>query len=128
MTVVGDLLQVLGAAWAVLAAAGVLRFDDVYGRMHAATKSTTLALLIVLAGAGVHLGGADAGKLGLAGLLVLVTAPVGAHLIGRAVHRSPGEVRIRIDTVDELEAKTTAPRPGSGVAGRTAEDQTSSRR
>jgi multicomponent Na+:H+ antiporter subunit G len=102
MTVLADILLVAGAAWAVIAAAGTLRFDDVYGRMHAATKTTTLALLVVLAGAAIHLGGADAAKFALVGLLVFVTAPVGAHLTGRAVHRSPGDVRIRIDTVDEL--------------------------
>jgi multicomponent Na+:H+ antiporter subunit G len=104
VTGLGEALLVAGAAWAVVAAAGVLRFDDVYGRMHAATKSTTLALLVVLAGAAAALGGTDAAKLALVGLLVLVTAPVGAHLMGRAVHRTPGSARIRIDTVDELAA------------------------
>lgn len=99
---VGDVLLVVGAAWSVLAAVGVLRFDDVYSRMHAATKTPTLGLLLVLAGAALHLDGGDALKLLLVGLLVFLTAPVGAHLIGRAVRRSPGEVRIRIDTVDEL--------------------------
>lgn len=101
MTGLADVLMVAGAAWAVVAAVGTLRFDDVYGRMHAATKTTTLALLVVLAGATLGLGGADGAKLGLVGL-VFVTAPVGAHLVGRSVHRSPGDVRIRIDTVDEL--------------------------
>jgi multicomponent Na+:H+ antiporter subunit G len=99
---VGDVLLVVGAGWAVLAAVGVLRFDDVFSRMHAATKAPTLGLLLVLGGAALHLDGGDALKLLLVGLLVFLTAPVGAHLIGRAVHRSPGDVRIRIDTVDEL--------------------------
>jgi multicomponent Na+:H+ antiporter subunit G len=98
----GDVLLVVGATWAVIAAVGVLRFDDVFSRMHAATKAPTLALLLVLAGAAMHLGAGDALKLLLVGLLVFLTAPVGAHLIGRSVHRAPGEVRIRIDTVDEL--------------------------
>jgi multicomponent Na+:H+ antiporter subunit G len=100
--VVGDILLVAGSAWALLAALGVLKFDDVYARMHAATKATTLGLLLVLGGAAAHLPGDDAAKLGLAGVLVFITAPVGAHLVGRAVHRSPGDARIRIDTVDEL--------------------------
>jgi multicomponent Na+:H+ antiporter subunit G len=99
---VGDVLLVVGAGWAVLAAVGVLRFDDVFSRMHAATKAPTLGLFLVLGGAALHLDGGDALKLLLVGLLVFLTAPVGAHLIGRAVHRSPGDVRIRIDTVDEL--------------------------
>lgn len=98
----GDLLMAVGAAWALLAALGVLRIDDVYNRMHAATKSTTLGLLLILAGAGFHLGGSEAGKLLLVGVLVFMTAPVGAHLVGRAVHRSPREAHIRIDVVDEL--------------------------
>lgn len=99
---VGEVLLLLGAGWVLLAAVGVLRFDDVYARMHAATKATTLGLLLVLGGAATHLAGEDAAKLALVGVLVFLTAPIGAHLIGRAVHRAPGDVRIRIDTVDEL--------------------------
>lgn len=99
---VADVLMVAGAAWALIAAVGVLRFDDVYSRMHAATKAPTLGLLLVLAGAALHLRGWQAPKVALVGVLVFLTAPVGAHLIGRAVHRSPGDLQIRIDTVDEL--------------------------
>ena len=47
---VADALMVAGAAWALIAAVGVLRFDDVYSRMHAATKAATGGLLLVLAG------------------------------------------------------------------------------
>jgi multicomponent Na+:H+ antiporter subunit G len=100
--VVAGMLMVVGAAWALIAAIGVVRFDDVYSRMHAATKAPTLGLVLVLAGAALRLGGGDALKVALVGVLVFLTAPVGAHLIGRAVHRSPGDLHIRIDTVDEL--------------------------
>ena len=103
MATVSGLLMVLGAAWTLVAAVGVLRLDDVFSRMHAATKAPTLGLLLVLAGTAMRLGGGDALKVALVGALVFLTAPVGAHLIGRAVHRSPGDVRIRIDTVDELD-------------------------
>jgi len=99
---IGDVLLVVGAGWTVLAAVGVLRFDDVYARMHAATKAPTLGLILVSWGAALHLGWGGAPKLLLVSVLVLLTAPVGAHLMGRAVHRRPGDVRIRIDTVDEL--------------------------
>lgn len=102
MRTFSDVLLVIGAAWALLAAVGVLRFDDVYSRMHAATKSPTLGLLLISAGAALHLDLSQALKLLLVALLVLLTAPVGAHLIGRATHQSPGDVRIRIDTIDEL--------------------------
>lgn len=102
MRTFSDVLLVIGAAWALLAAVGVLRFDDVYSRMHAATKSPTLGLLLISVGAALHLDLSQALKLLLPALLVLLTAPVGSHLLGRATHRSPGDVKIRIDTIDEL--------------------------
>lgn len=110
MDVLGDVLIVAGAAWFVLAAIGVCRFDDVYARMHAATKSATLGLLLVLGGAAAHLGGWQAAKLLLAGLLLFITAPVGSHLVGRAVHRNTGDAPVRIDAMDELEEMERAER------------------
>jgi multicomponent Na+:H+ antiporter subunit G len=105
---VSEVLVVAGAAWSLLAAVGVCRFDDVYARMHASTKSTTLGLLLTLAGAAAVLGGGDAVKVALAGLLLLFTAPIGAHLVGRAVHHAGGDA-VRIDTVDELAAADDRP-------------------
>lgn len=103
MDTVSEVLVVAGAAWSLLAAVGVCRFDDVYARMHASTKSTTLGLLLTLGGAAAVLGGGDAVKVALAGLLLLFTAPIGAHLVGRAVHHADGGA-VRIDTIDELAA------------------------
>lgn len=100
----GQILMVLGAGWSVLAAIGVNRFGDTFARMHAATKSTTLGLLLVLVGAAMHLPGLSSLKLLLAGLLLFLTAPIGAHLVGRAVLRNTGQALVHIDTVDELRA------------------------
>lgn len=108
MELVGEILMVLGAAWSLLAAIGINRFEDVYARMHAATKSTTLGLLLVLAGAALHLPLPEAAKLLLAALLLFLTAPLGAHLVGRAVHRHTGLATVQIDTVDELQAARDA--------------------
>lgn len=98
----GDLLLVIGAGWTLLAGIGMLKFDDVYSRMHALTKPATLGLLFILAGSAVHLSGPDAAKLALVGVFVFLTAPVGAHLVARAVTRWPGVARVRIDTVNEM--------------------------
>jgi multicomponent Na+:H+ antiporter subunit G len=106
MRVVSDLLIVAGSAWCVLAAAGILRFDDIYARLHAGTKATTLGLALVVVGAALRLDPGTAAKLVLAGLLAFLTAPVGAHLVGRAVHQVPGATKIRIDTIDELDGNT----------------------
>lgn len=101
MRLLSELLIVAGAAWSVIAAIGIWRFDDIYARMHAATKTTTLGVLLIVTGTAIDLGGLDGVKVLLAGLLLFPTAPIGAHLVGRAVHRT-GEARVRIDTVDEL--------------------------
>lgn len=102
MELVGQIFLLLGAAWSVLAAIGVNRFGDVYARMHAATKTTTLGVLLVLIGTALHLEPAEAAKLLLAGGLLFLTAPVGAHLIGRSVHRNVGSAPMQIDSIDEL--------------------------
>lgn len=102
-TVVAALL-LGGVALALLAAVGLQRFPDVFARMHAATKPATLGLLCILTGTAVHL--ADAGavaKLALVIVLQFVTAPVGAHMIGRGAYRSGTELS-SATTVDELGA------------------------
>jgi multicomponent Na+:H+ antiporter subunit G len=105
---VSELLIVAGAAWSVIAAIGMWRFDDIYARMHAATKTTTLGMLLILCGAAVSIGGLDAAKLLLAGVLLFMTAPIGAHLVGRAVHFT-AEAQVRIDTIDELRDARSTP-------------------
>ena len=102
METFGEILLVAGGAWSVLAAIGVNRFGDVYARMHAATKTTTLGVLLILIGAAVGLDPLEAAKLLLAGVLLFLTAPIGAHLIGRSVHRNVGSAPMRIDAMDEL--------------------------
>lgn len=102
MTMLAEALLVVGAGWSVLAAVGVNRFDDVFARMHAATKTTTLGVLLVMLGASLELGGLDGAKLVLAAILLLLTAPIGAHLVGRAVHENRGTAPMHIDRLDEL--------------------------
>jgi multicomponent Na+:H+ antiporter subunit G len=110
MDTVSNVLLIAGAAWMVLAAAGLVRFEDVFQRLHAATKAATLGLLLVLAGKAVQLSGGGAAKLALAGLFVFLTAPTGAHLISRAVTRW-GLEDIRVDRVDELPPRPEKDRP-----------------
>ena len=79
----------LGGFFAFIAGLGILRLPDVLIRMHATTKAGTLAsglvMLAVAAGVG------DVSTLARAIAIVvflLVTAPVAAHMIGRAAFRS----------------------------------------
>ncbi len=89
---VGDLLVavlvVLGGVFAAGAALGVLRMPDVYIRMHASTKAGTLGVGLTLLGLAVHFGELGVVTRALAAILFfLITAPVAAHMIGRAAYR-----------------------------------------
>lgn len=89
MDTVAAVLIVVGAALSAIAAVGLQRFDDVLARMHSATKPATLGLILVVAGTGLVV--IEPGailKLLLVLLLQMITAPLGAHLIGRAAIRA----------------------------------------
>ena len=104
--VISAVLILAGAAFSAVAGLGALRLHDVFTRMHAATKATTLALLLVAAGAALRLDdGSAAIKLLLAVSLVFITAPIGAHLVGRAAYRAPRGVSSRLGEIDELAAR-----------------------
>jgi multicomponent Na+:H+ antiporter subunit G len=115
---VAALLLVGGTLLTVLAGVGVLRLPDVFGRMHAATKSSSLGLALVLLAAAVRVrGGADTAKLVLVIAFQFLTAPVAAHLVGRAAHRA-GQALDHVTAVDELteieRRQTDAPDGPSG--------------
>ena len=69
----------------LVAAIGLLRLPDLYTRMHAVTKAGTLGIGLVLVSAMVAFADVSVGTRALVALLfVLFTAPVSAHMIGRA--------------------------------------------
>ena len=99
---IAEAMVLAGAVLILLAAVGVVRFDDVLTRMHALTKASTLGLLLVLIGAAIYLRDPnDYTSLALAAGLQLLTSPVSAHLISHAVYRAEG-IDHRVDVVDEL--------------------------
>lgn len=83
--IVAGLCLLLGGGFSLVAGLGVLRLPDVFTRLHASTKAGTLGVgLIVLALAITTEAWPVASKAVGAMLFLLGTAPVGAHLIGRA--------------------------------------------
>lgn len=99
--VVSGFLLILGAAFAFVAAIGVVRFPDVLTRMHAATKPQTLGLLLILAGLALRIESVgDLTLVAIVALFQLLTAPVSAHMVGRAAFRT-GQVDQSTLTVDE---------------------------
>lgn len=85
------LMVLFGALISAVSAFGLIRLSDVYLRSHAATKSATLGVLLILAGAFLYfmlyLEHVSA-KLLLGIVFVFITAPVAGHLNGRAAYRS----------------------------------------
>lgn len=85
LDVVSAALLLLGCGFCLVAGIGLQRFDDVFARMHAATKSVTLGLLLVCLGAALQLDDVgDQLKLLLVAGLQLITAPVSAHMLAKA--------------------------------------------
>lgn len=79
--------MVLGAAFVLVAGVGAVRFPDVFMRMHAATKAGTLgAAFVLLAAALLFASTAAVTKALLTFLFLLLTAPVAAHVLGRAAY------------------------------------------
>jgi len=82
---------VLGASFALIGSIGLLRFPDVFTRLHGPTKATTLGVGGVLLGTVVYL--IAQGEVGvirelLITVFLFLTAPVSAHLIAKvALHR-----------------------------------------
>ncbi|CEG21608.1 Na(+)/H(+) antiporter subunit G [Planococcus massiliensis] len=87
----GALLILIGSVMAVISAIGILRLPDVYTRSHAATKSSTLAVLLSLTGTFIYFWASEdfiSVRLLLGITFVFLTAPVAGHLITRAAYRS----------------------------------------
>ncbi len=84
-TIIASVLILLGSFMTAAAGIGVFRMPDVFIRMHAATKVGTLGSGLILAGVSVYFG--DPGTVLRCVLIVfflLLTAPIGAHMVGRA--------------------------------------------
>lgn len=85
----GAILLLLGASLAFIGAVGLVRLPDLFARMHAATKPQTLGLLLILLGLALSV----RTWASIATLIIVLgaqalTAPVAAHMLGRAGYRS----------------------------------------
>lgn len=91
LELIGVILILIGSIISVLSAIGMIRFHDVYSRAHAATKTTTLAVLLALVGTFIYFWLSESlisVRLILGIIFVFLTAPVSGHLVLRASYRS----------------------------------------
>lgn len=87
--VVGSVLLVVGCLMSCAAGLGLVRLPDVLTRMHAAAKPQVLGLLCVLLAVVMLNRAWELFPLAMLGwVFMLLTAPVNAHMVGRASYRS----------------------------------------
>ncbi|MFB6137461.1 MAG: monovalent cation/H(+) antiporter subunit G [Halobacteriaceae archaeon] len=81
-------LLAVGTAFLTVGTVGLLRFPNVYNRLHATTKAATLGAASTLLAGTAYYGPRGAGLTSLVGIgFLFLTAPTGAHMISRAAHR-----------------------------------------
>ncbi|MXQ09461.1 Na+/H+ antiporter subunit G [Alphaproteobacteria bacterium GH1-50] len=83
--IAAGLLVLTGAVFSLIASIGLIRMPDIFTRMHASTKAGVLGSSLILIAAGVVIGdGGTWARIVVAIFFLLLTAPIGAHMIGRA--------------------------------------------
>ena len=87
MHVIGIIVTGIGAIFLFLGSLGIWRLPDVYNRLQAGTKCTTLGAFLTIVGAGIAQPEWLPKTLAIA-LFILVTNPISNHALGRASRKS----------------------------------------
>ncbi len=101
--IIGYFLLYFGALFLLLGAFGLIRLPDLYTRMQAATKSTTLGAFSSVLGVGIlHPGWFI--KCVVVALFILLTAPIGSSALMRAAYKTgvPFDERTVVDEGKEF--------------------------
>lgn len=115
----GGILLLLGAFLVLIAAIAVVRFPDLFARLHAAAKPQVLGLALLMAGVALIVRDPRIGwTLILVVAFQLLTAPISAHMAGRGGYRT-GKVDRSALVVDELadDIEAAERRDGTGPTG-----------
>jgi monovalent cation/proton antiporter MnhG/PhaG subunit len=89
--VIASLLLLVGLVFTFAGSLGLLRLPDIFCRMHATGKSSTLGVIGIVLASFIYFSASDAGssiKELLTIVFVFLSGPVGAHMIARAAYRS----------------------------------------
>ncbi|AXX98571.1 monovalent cation/H(+) antiporter subunit G [Profundibacter amoris] len=100
--ILGGLVLVVGTAFLLLGGLGLNRMPDVFNRIQAGTKATTLGTILTLTGiAMMHPGWAL--KLLLIGMFLLFSNPLSSQVLARAAERTHVHKtgRTRIDRFEQ---------------------------
>lgn len=82
-----SLFLITGSLFMFLGSIGILRMPDLFMRMSTTTKAATLGIALMLCGAAIYFGNVVITSKAIATIFfVLLTAPIAAHMIGRAAY------------------------------------------
>ncbi len=93
LQIVCDVLFLISVVFALAGTLGIIKMPDTFTRMQASTCVSTLGVLGVIIGgilyaAIVMHSASTAIKIGVIGLMILVTNPIGSHVLARGAYRS----------------------------------------
>lgn len=89
MDIIVGILLCLGTLFTLIASLGILRMPDLYTRMHAATKAGTVGLASLLLAVAIAIPDVTVISRVIGTMLfIFITAPVAAHLLGKATQES----------------------------------------
>ncbi len=83
--IIGSIITLIGSIFLFLGALGVFRMPDLYNRMQAGTKATTLGTILTLLGIGIchyHW----IGQILVIIMFIALTNPISSHALARAAH------------------------------------------
>lgn len=114
-------LLLAGASFMLLAAIGVVRLPDLPTRMHATTKAGALGAMLTMGGVAIYFADSAVSARAIAVVVfILLTAPIAAHVIGRAGYFTgvtlwegtvKDELRERYDPISQRLASRDDKRP-----------------
>ncbi len=113
MEIIGLVILWGGVFFCVVGVVGLIRMPDLYCRLHASGKVSTVGLAGLLLGAAILMPSAALKLLALA-IFAILTLPVGTHAIAAAAYRH-GNYKAKF-VRDDL-AKMNAPQPQASPAG-----------
>ena len=103
MEIAGKIFISIGVLFSLLGGLGILRMPDVFNRLQAGTKATTLGFLSICLGAGFY-NPSWFPKLIVIMLFLVFTAPISSHNLARAAHKMKARKLIKgVDELDEME-------------------------
>ena len=107
--IIGALITLAGSIFLVLGSLGLVRMPDLYTRIQAGTKASTLGTILTLFGLGlIHLDWM--GKLIILILFVLLTNPISSHILARSAHyiKTPVSKLTKVDKLKDKETEKTS--------------------